>query len=93
MILITGGAGYIGSHTALNFLKSGLDVVIFDSLEKGHIETVETLKKEGNLHFVKGDLKNYEDIINVFKKKMFREKELLKILSSSYNTLCIRRRR
>ena len=55
MILITGGAGYIGSHTALNFLQSGFEVVIFDSLEKGHIETVNTLSKEGKLHFVKGD--------------------------------------
>ena len=67
MILITGGAGYIGSHTALQFLKDGFEVVIFDSLEKGHIETIETLKNEGNLQFVKGDLKNFEDIKNVFK--------------------------
>ena len=43
MILITGGAGYIGSHTALKFLNEGFEVVIFDSLEKGHIETIETL--------------------------------------------------
>ncbi len=68
MILITGGAGYIGSHTALSFLKSGAEVIIFDNLEKGHIETVRTLQKEGNLHFVKGDLRNYEDIKNVLKK-------------------------
>ncbi len=67
MILITGGAGYIGSHTAINFLNAGYEVVIFDSLENGHIETIETLKTIGNLHFVKGDLKNIEDVDNLFK--------------------------
>lgn len=66
MILVTGGAGYIGSHCVLALLAKGLDVVIFDNLETGHIETVETLKKEGNVQFVKGDLKNLKDINSVF---------------------------
>ncbi len=68
MILVTGGAGYIGSHCVLALLAKGFDVVIFDNLETGHIETVETLKKEGNVQFVKGDLKNLEDINSVFEK-------------------------
>ena len=68
MILITGGAGYIGSHTVINFINAGYDVVIFDNLETGHIEIVETLKELGNVEFVKGDLKNIEDINNVFDK-------------------------
>ena len=68
MILVTGGAGYIGSHCVLALLSKGVDVVIFDNLETGHIETVETLKKEGNVQFVKGDLKNLEDINSVFEK-------------------------
>ena len=68
MILVTGGAGYIGSHCVLALLAKGLDVVIFDNLKTGHIETVETLKQEGNVQFVKGDLKNLEDINSVFEK-------------------------
>lgn len=55
MILITGGAGYIGSHCAINFLNAGYEVVIFDNLENGHIETVHKLEKIGKVHFVKGD--------------------------------------
>lgn len=66
MILVTGGAGYIGSHCTLELLTRGLEVVVFDNLSTGHIETVETLKKYGNLHFKKGDLTNFEDINLLF---------------------------
>lgn len=66
MILITGGAGYIGSHTVLNFLKDNYEILIFDNLETGHIETVEELKKHGNVLFKKGDLRNINDLETLF---------------------------
>ena len=50
MILVTGGAGYIGSHTVKQLLKRGYDVVVFDNLSEGHREFV--LSE----HFVEGDL-------------------------------------
>lgn len=72
MILVTGGAGYIGSHCVLALIKSGEDVVIFDSLELGHIEIIHTLKSykaKGNIvDFIQGDLKNQPDIAQVFNK-------------------------
>ena len=43
MLLVTGGAGYIGSHAVLDLIENGYDVLIFDNLENGHIETVNTL--------------------------------------------------
>lgn len=67
MILITGAAGYIGSHTALKFLEQNKEIIIFDNLENGHIETVETLKGIGKVQFIKGDLKNKSDIDKIFK--------------------------
>lgn len=68
MILITGAAGYIGSHTAVNFINNGHEIVIFDNLETGHIETIEALKNIGSVHFEKGDLRNIDDIEQVFNK-------------------------
>ncbi len=68
MILITGAGGYIGSHTAINFIKNGYDIVVFDNLETGHIETVNALKKIADVKFEKGDLRNIEDIDKVFEK-------------------------
>lgn len=68
MILITGGAGYIGSHTVINFLNAGYEIVIFDNLENGHIETINELKNIGNVKFERGDLRNIEDIDKVFDK-------------------------
>ncbi len=68
MILVTGGAGYIGSHCALALLELGYDVVVFDNLSTGHFQTADILKNIGNdnFEFTKGDLLNPEDLIKVF---------------------------
>lgn len=50
MILVTGGAGYIGSHTVRELRERGMDVVVYDNLSTGHIESI------GDVPFVKGDL-------------------------------------
>ncbi len=62
-ILVTGGAGYIGSHTAAELIKNGEDVVIIDNLEKGHKSAV----KGGRLYI--GDLRDDDFLKNVFMKE------------------------
>jgi len=66
-ILITGGAGFIGSNTAKRFIDSGNDVIVFDNLSrKGSKSNLEWLKKSGNLSFIEGDLRNYELVKSIF---------------------------
>ncbi|MDR1168446.1 MAG: UDP-glucose 4-epimerase GalE [Heliobacteriaceae bacterium] len=62
MILVTGGAGYIGSHCVLVLQNAGYKVVVFDNLESGHKAVI------GNTAFVQGDLKNPQDILRVFEQ-------------------------
>lgn len=62
MILIVGGAGYIGSHTNKLLSKRGYKTVVFDNLVSGHRE----FAKWGD--FVLGDLANKDQIRSCFKK-------------------------
>ncbi len=50
-VLITGGAGFIGSHLAERLLKDGHQVVILDNLSTGRLENIEHLLKKNNLEF------------------------------------------
>ena len=43
-ILVTGGTGYIGSHTAIELLKRGEDIVIVDNLSNSKIEMCDKIK-------------------------------------------------
>lgn len=60
MILVTGGAGYIGSHCVKELLQQGYDVVVLDNLSQGHREAVLTE------HFVQADLLDQEALNGVF---------------------------
>lgn len=43
-ILVTGGAGYIGSHTCVELLQAGMDVVVVDNLENGSVKALEAVR-------------------------------------------------
>ena len=75
-ILLTGGLGYIGSHTCLKLLSLKYKVIIFDSLKNSSLESFERIKtistnskKYGpnRLIFKKGDIRNYSDLQRTFK--------------------------
>lgn len=59
-VLVTGGAGYIGSHTALALLQDGHDVIVLDNLCNGSLDSVARVKKlaEKNVEFFKGDIRD-----------------------------------
>lgn len=62
MILVTGGAGYIGSHVNKKLHKEGYDTVVLDNLSNGYEDSV----KWGE--FVECDLANLKELDSVFKK-------------------------
>ena len=63
-ILVAGGAGYIGSHTCVELLEAGYDVVVVDNLSTGHREAVHEKAK-----FYAGDIGDYKFISNVLKEE------------------------
>ena len=70
-ILITGGAGFIGSHLADNLLAEGHTVVSFDNLLRGRLSNMEEAMKNPEFTFIRGDILDKEEFFNVFKKYSF----------------------
>ena len=58
-VLVTGGAGFIGSHLVDQLLSKGLEVVILDDLSEGKIENVKQHIGKENFQFVRGDIRDY----------------------------------
>lgn len=65
-VLVTGGAGYIGSHAVKALLAEGHRVVAFDNLFRGHRRPLELLQPlaQGRLHFVHGDITNATQVLD-----------------------------
>ena len=69
-ILITGGAGYIGSHTAVELLEKGYEIVIVDNLINSNEESLNRVKKitGRDFKFYKADLCDKEAVRKIFKE-------------------------
>lgn len=67
-ILLTGGAGYIGSHTYLALIESGFEVVILDNFANAKQDVPARLKdiSGATVHVVEGDVRNPQDLEDVF---------------------------
>ncbi len=60
-ILVTGGAGFIGSNIAERLLSQGYQVRVLDNLSSGKQENVDLFAGNPGYEFILGDIKNYED--------------------------------
>ncbi len=69
-ILVTGGAGYIGSHTCVQLLEKGYNVIVVDNLSNSNPKVFERIKKitGKDLTFYEVDCCNYIDLENIFKE-------------------------
>ena len=70
-ILVTGGAGYIGSHTCVELLNAGYDVVIIDNLSNSKEDAVLKIEEitGKKVKFYKEDLVNKEKVRKIFEKE------------------------
>lgn len=59
-ILITGGAGFIGSHIAESLVKEGLKVIVYDNFSSGRIENLNLIRKE--IEVIKADILDYKTL-------------------------------
>jgi nucleoside-diphosphate-sugar epimerase len=57
-MLITGGAGFIGSHLVDRLLREGFEVYVIDNLNTGRLENITHHQNKKNFHFVKGDIRD-----------------------------------
>lgn len=68
-ILVTGGAGYIGSHTILQLIEGGYDVVVLDNLSNSSQESLHRVGSlvSKNIPFIKADINDKQKLEEVFK--------------------------
>lgn len=71
LIFVTGGAGYIGSHTCVSLIENGYDVLILDDLSNSSIEAVDRIRTitnadEKQLHFIEGSICDRELLDSIF---------------------------
>ena len=69
-ILVTGGAGYIGSHTCVELLNEGYRVVVLDNLSNSSAESLNRVQQISGkaLEFVEGDIRSLADLQEVFRR-------------------------
>ncbi len=86
-ILITGGAGFIGSHAALVLLKAGHDVIIYDSFfnsSENVIKAIKVYSKRQKLKFnlktIRGDIRSHDSLNKVFKDSIIEGKPIESVI-------------
>ena len=72
-VLVTGGAGFIGSHTAVELINAGFDVIIVDDFSNSDMGAVEGVRKITGVDvpFEKADCNSHEQLEKVFQKYKF----------------------
>ena len=77
-VLVTGGAGYIGSHTCLELLESGYGVVVIDNLCNSNPKSLERVEKltGKSLKFCQGDVRDEALLLKIFREFCIRRQSI-----------------
>ncbi len=69
-ILVTGGAGYIGSHTAVLLLEAGYDIIVFDNFCNSSRESIKRVEEitQREITLVEGDIRNRKNLQQLFER-------------------------
>ncbi|MBS0167684.1 UDP-glucose 4-epimerase GalE [Nitrospira sp. CMX1] len=69
MIFVTGGAGYIGSHTCVELLRAGYDLTVFDNFSNSHPESLERIQRIAGkqLRFIHGDIRDRAALVTALR--------------------------
>lgn len=64
-ILVTGGAGFIGSHIVDRLVAENIEVFVLDNLQTGRLENISQHATRKNFHFIHGDIRDFELVGNI----------------------------
>lgn len=69
-VLVTGGMGYIGSHTCIQLIEAGMTPIIFDNLYNSKASVIGRLKEVTgqDIEFVQGDIRDRELMVKTLSK-------------------------
>lgn len=70
-VLVTGGAGFIGSHLADHLISLGHEVVVVDNLEGGWLKNLKNIEMHPNFSFLKVDIRDKAALDQIFSKQSF----------------------
>lgn len=88
-ILVTGGAGFIGSHIVDRLLNEGFEVTVIDNLDTGRLENIAYHQGRKEFHFIKGDIRDFNLVKETLKDidVVFHEAALASVTLSVENPI------
>jgi UDP-glucose 4-epimerase len=72
-LLVTGGAGYIGSHTVISLILAGHEVTVIDNLSSGSTSAIDRIEQISgkNIQFIEADIRDHSSLDDLFRAQRF----------------------